>query len=75
MCVNVRDCMCLCVENSMRCIVGLWLEAAELIWASLVGFHVLSRPDKKVNTVYSNDGNGYVSLYGHCFLLPLILPI
>ncbi|KAK1792759.1 hypothetical protein P4O66_012680 [Electrophorus voltai] len=26
---------------------GLWLESAELIWASLVGFHVLPLPDKK----------------------------
>ncbi|XP_026177164.1 alpha-protein kinase 1 [Mastacembelus armatus] len=27
--------------------LGLWLEAAELIWASLVGFYSLSQPDKK----------------------------
>ncbi|KAB5518353.1 hypothetical protein PHYPO_G00164800 [Pangasianodon hypophthalmus] len=27
--------------------LGLWLEAAELIWASLIGFHVLPLPDKK----------------------------
>ncbi|XP_026879453.2 alpha-protein kinase 1 [Electrophorus electricus] len=27
--------------------LGLWLESAELIWASLVGFHVLPLPDKK----------------------------
>ncbi|KAF5902225.1 alpha-protein kinase 1, partial [Clarias magur] len=27
--------------------LGLWLEAAELIWASLVGFCVLPLPDKK----------------------------
>lgn len=28
--------------------LGLWLEAAELIWASLVGFYALPQPDKKV---------------------------
>lgn len=33
---------CLCVVS------GLWLEAAELIWASLVGYHALPQPDKKV---------------------------
>ncbi|KAI5607353.1 alpha-protein kinase 1 [Silurus asotus] len=27
--------------------LGLWLEAAELIWASIVGFNVLPLPDKK----------------------------
>ncbi|XP_030636617.1 alpha-protein kinase 1 isoform X2 [Chanos chanos] len=27
--------------------LGLWLEAAELIWASLIGFYVLPQPDKK----------------------------
>ncbi|XP_076866648.1 alpha-protein kinase 1 [Brachyhypopomus gauderio] len=27
--------------------LGLWLESAELIWASLVGFQVLPLPDKK----------------------------
>ncbi|KAK7177244.1 hypothetical protein R3I93_001284 [Phoxinus phoxinus] len=27
--------------------LGLWLEAAELIWASLVGFYALPQPDKK----------------------------
>uniref|UniRef100_A0A3B1IE49 Alpha kinase 1 n=1 Tax=Astyanax mexicanus TaxID=7994 RepID=A0A3B1IE49_ASTMX len=27
--------------------LGLWLEAAELIWASLVGFYILPLPDKK----------------------------
>lgn len=27
--------------------LGLWLEAAELIWASLIGFYVLPLPDKK----------------------------
>ncbi|XP_062864817.1 alpha-protein kinase 1 [Trichomycterus rosablanca] len=27
--------------------LGLWLEAAELFWASLIGFHVLPLPDKK----------------------------
>ncbi|CAK6965300.1 alpha-protein kinase 1 [Scomber scombrus] len=27
--------------------LGLWLEAAELIWASLVGFYALPKPDKK----------------------------
>ncbi|KAG7240130.1 hypothetical protein INR49_027985 [Caranx melampygus] len=27
--------------------LGLWLEAAELIWASLVGFFSLPQPDKK----------------------------
>lgn len=26
---------------------GLWLEAAELIWASLVGYYALPQPDKK----------------------------
>uniref|UniRef100_A0A3B4AKI2 Alpha-type protein kinase domain-containing protein n=1 Tax=Periophthalmus magnuspinnatus TaxID=409849 RepID=A0A3B4AKI2_9GOBI len=27
--------------------LGLWLEAAELIWASLVGYYTLPKPDKK----------------------------
>ncbi|XP_036403574.1 alpha-protein kinase 1 [Megalops cyprinoides] len=27
--------------------LGLWVEAAELIWASLIGFHSLPEPDKK----------------------------
>ncbi|XP_034020145.1 alpha-protein kinase 1 [Thalassophryne amazonica] len=27
--------------------LGLWLQAAELIWASLVGFYALPKPDKK----------------------------
>ncbi|KAK5599678.1 hypothetical protein CRENBAI_017243 [Crenichthys baileyi] len=27
--------------------LGLWLQAAELIWASLIGFHSLPQPDKK----------------------------
>ncbi|KAI4891684.1 hypothetical protein NFI96_020320 [Prochilodus magdalenae] len=27
--------------------LGLWLEAAELIWASLIGFYILPLPDKK----------------------------
>ncbi|XP_034471219.1 alpha-protein kinase 1 isoform X2 [Hippoglossus hippoglossus] len=27
--------------------LGLWLEAAELIWASLVGYYSLPQPDKK----------------------------
>ncbi|XP_067847072.1 alpha-protein kinase 1 [Heptranchias perlo] len=27
--------------------LGLWYEAAELIWASIVGFHELPHPDKK----------------------------
>ncbi|KAG1928115.1 alpha-protein kinase 1 isoform X1 [Pimephales promelas] len=27
--------------------LGLWLEAAELIWASLIGFYTLPQPDKK----------------------------
>uniref|UniRef100_A0A8C6WZI1 Alpha kinase 1 n=1 Tax=Neogobius melanostomus TaxID=47308 RepID=A0A8C6WZI1_9GOBI len=27
--------------------LGLWLEAAELIWASLVGYYALPKPDKK----------------------------
>lgn len=27
--------------------LGLWLEAAELIWASLIGFYSLPKPDKK----------------------------
>ncbi|KAF4111709.1 alpha-protein kinase 1 [Onychostoma macrolepis] len=27
--------------------LGLWLEAAELIWASLMGFYALPQPDKK----------------------------
>ncbi|MBN3272270.1 ALPK1 kinase, partial [Polyodon spathula] len=27
--------------------LGMWYEAAELIWASLVGFNALSQPDKK----------------------------
>lgn len=44
---NVSDCMFFI----SACVVGLWLEAAELIWASLVGFHVLPLPDKKVNKI------------------------
>ncbi|XP_068164899.1 alpha-protein kinase 1 [Antennarius striatus] len=27
--------------------LGLWLEAAELIWASLIGYYALPQPDKK----------------------------
>ncbi|CAM4509191.1 unnamed protein product [Leuciscus chuanchicus] len=27
--------------------LGLWLETAELIWASLIGFYALPQPDKK----------------------------
>ncbi|XP_052008966.1 alpha-protein kinase 1 [Xyrauchen texanus] len=27
--------------------LGLWLEAAELMWASLIGFYALPQPDKK----------------------------
>lgn len=27
--------------------LGLWIDASELIWASLVGFYALPRPDKK----------------------------
>lgn len=27
--------------------LGLWLEAAELIWASVVGYYALPKPDKK----------------------------
>ncbi len=30
------------------CLLGLWLDAAELIWASLIGFYALPQPDKKV---------------------------
>ncbi|XP_043101643.1 alpha-protein kinase 1-like [Puntigrus tetrazona] len=33
--------------------LGLWLEAAELIWASLIGFYTLPQPDKKVWTRYT----------------------
>lgn len=33
---------------SMYLVSGLWLEAAQLIWASLVGFYSLPQPDKKV---------------------------
>ena len=29
-------------------VTGLWLQAAELIWASLVGYYALPQPDKKV---------------------------
>lgn len=32
----------------LRSVSGLWLEAAELIWASLVGYYALPQPDKKV---------------------------
>lgn len=45
-------CSALCVYiNDVCCVIGLWLEAAELIWASLVGFHVLPLPDKKVHLI------------------------
>lgn len=43
-------CVCYCNCNMFVLIVGLWLEAAELIWASLIGFYALPQPDKKVWT-------------------------
>lgn len=45
--------VCVSVNVKFVCIVGLWLEAAELIWASLIGFYALPQPDKKVWTPLS----------------------
>ncbi|KAK3507696.1 hypothetical protein QTP70_033958, partial [Hemibagrus guttatus] len=43
--------------------LGLWLEAAELIWASLVGFHVLPLPDKKgIGTSLGLLANNLISM-------------
>ncbi|XP_053336110.1 alpha-protein kinase 1 [Clarias gariepinus] len=39
--------VCVQVRGQVLQKLGLWLEAAELIWASLVGFYVLPLPDKK----------------------------
>lgn len=30
------------------CVLGMWYEAAELIWASVIGYLSLPQPDKKV---------------------------
>ncbi|XP_028284527.1 alpha-protein kinase 1 isoform X2 [Parambassis ranga] len=35
------------VRGMILQMLGLWLEAAELIWASLVGYYSLPQPDKK----------------------------
>ncbi|KAI2663122.1 Alpha-protein kinase 1 [Labeo rohita] len=35
------------VRGQVLQMLGLWLEAAELIWASLIGFYALPQPDKK----------------------------
>lgn len=40
--------MSLDVDALRRRFSGLWLQAAELIWASLVGYFALPQPDKKV---------------------------
>ncbi|XP_060720182.1 alpha-protein kinase 1 [Tachysurus vachellii] len=43
--------------------LGLWLEAAELIWASLVGFNVLPLPDKKgIGTALGLLANNLISM-------------
>lgn len=34
------------------CILGMWYEAAELIWASILGYFTLPQPDKKVINVF-----------------------
>nr|XP_061811031.1 alpha-protein kinase 1-like [Nerophis lumbriciformis] len=39
--------VCLQVRGMVLQKLGLWLEAAQLIWASLVGYYVLPQPDKK----------------------------
>ncbi|XP_061665058.1 alpha-protein kinase 1 isoform X2 [Syngnathoides biaculeatus] len=39
--------VCLQVRGMVVQKLGLWMEAAQLIWASLVGYHALPRPDKK----------------------------
>lgn len=38
----------LALTFSLSPFLGLWLEAAELIWASVVGYYALPQPDKKV---------------------------
>ncbi|XP_077444150.1 alpha-protein kinase 1 [Stigmatopora argus] len=39
--------VCLQIRGMILQKLGLWLEAAYLIWASLVGYYALPRPDKK----------------------------
>ncbi|XP_040887469.1 alpha-protein kinase 1 isoform X2 [Toxotes jaculatrix] len=48
--------------------LGLWLEAAELIWASLVGYYSLPQPDKKgIGTSLGILANILVSMNGEDF--------
>ncbi|KAJ3585405.1 hypothetical protein NHX12_014124 [Muraenolepis orangiensis] len=39
--------VCIQVRGLVLQKLGLWLEAAELIWASLIGYFALPQPDKK----------------------------
>ncbi|KAK7910183.1 hypothetical protein WMY93_014867 [Mugilogobius chulae] len=39
--------VCVQVRGMILQKLGLWLEAAELIWASVVGYYSLPKPDKK----------------------------
>ncbi|XP_053715662.1 alpha-protein kinase 1 [Synchiropus splendidus] len=39
--------VCLQIRGVVLQKLGLWLEAAELIWASLIGYYSLPQPDKK----------------------------
>uniref|UniRef100_A0A669DL39 Alpha kinase 1 n=1 Tax=Oreochromis niloticus TaxID=8128 RepID=A0A669DL39_ORENI len=54
--------------------LGLWLEAAELIWASLVGYYSLPQPDKKVpQTILSVGLVDFCSVFFfllHCLFCP-----
>ncbi|KAM3590410.1 uncharacterized protein V6R79_009118 [Siganus canaliculatus] len=49
--------------------LGLWLEAAELIWASLLGYYALPQPDKKgIGTSLGILANILVSMNDEDFL-------
>ncbi|XP_073763897.1 alpha-protein kinase 1 isoform X2 [Danio rerio] len=39
--------VCLQVRGQVLQTLGLWLESAELLWASVIGFYTLPQPDKK----------------------------
>ncbi|KAM9827797.1 alpha-protein kinase 1 [Neosynchiropus ocellatus] len=39
--------VCVQIRGMVLQKLGLWLEAAELIWASVIGFYSLPQPDKK----------------------------
>lgn len=45
---NSRSAAHIALTFSFSPFLGLWLEAAELIWASVVGYYALPQPDKKV---------------------------